>query len=106
MNKPPVLPTPAPLTVKERSIVGTSFGPAVAASDPDAGDVLTFSLYPTAVFNISSTSGQVYVAAAVLNYWVTQNYSVTVRVTDGGGLFREAPLLVRREPSLVSESLR
>ena len=57
------------------------------ASDPDAGDTFTFSL-PAGVtdngaFNISGTSLR---ANASFNFEAMSNYTVTVRVTDAGGL--------------------
>jgi hypothetical protein len=62
----------------------------VVASDPDAGDVLTFSLVPAshAVFNISS-GGVVRVKAATINFEVTSSYTLQIRVTDVGGLFAD-----------------
>ena len=61
-----------------------SIGSAVAATDEDADDTLTYSLGGTdaASFDIVSTSGQLQTKAA-LDYETKNAYSVTVSVSDG-----------------------
>ncbi|MEY9136510.1 Ca2+-binding RTX toxin-like protein [Bradyrhizobium diazoefficiens] len=66
------------------AVVGT-----VAGVDPDNGAVLTYSLTDDAEgrFSIDATTGQIIVAnGALLDYEAATSHSVTVRVTDQGGL--------------------
>ncbi len=62
---------------------GTNIGTAVAATDPDTGDTLTYSLSGTdaSSFSIVSTSGQLQ-TNAVLDSETQSSYSVTVSVSD------------------------
>ena len=69
-------------TVPENSATGRSVGTAVA-SDPDAGNTLTYSITGEA-FGIDA-SGAVTVSAA-LDHETTESYSLTVTATDGKGL--------------------
>lgn len=73
-------------------IVGT-----VTASDPDAGDALTFSVYTrddyaqgsqqVTAFSVSSSTGTIFVEASeLIDYEVKSQYVLTVRVTDTGEL--------------------
>ncbi|WP_156951840.1 cadherin domain-containing protein [Bradyrhizobium sp. WSM1743] len=84
-------PTDATLTggsMAENAANGTVVG-AVAGIDPDAGAVLTYSLVDDAGgrFAINATTGQILVAnGALLDYEAATSHSVTVRVTDQGGL--------------------
>ena len=73
-------------TVAENTASGTNIGAAVAATDADTGDTLTYSLVGTdaAAFSIVRASGQLLTRAA-LDYEVKNAYSVTVSVSDGNG---------------------
>ena len=67
---------------------GTAVGTVVGV-DPDVGAVLTYSLTDNAGgrFAINATTGQVTVAnGTLLNFEAAASHSVTVRVTDQGGL--------------------
>ena len=70
----------------------------VAASDPDAGDTLTFAI--TAgntgnAFAIDSSSGQITVAnATALDFEVTPSFTLTVQVQDAGGLTDTATVTI------------
>ena len=73
-------------TVAENTASGTNIGIAVAATDSDSGDTLTYSLGGTdaSSFSIVSTSGQLQTSAA-LDYETKTSYSVTISVSDGNG---------------------
>ena len=64
-----------------------SIGSAVAATDEDADDTLTYSLSGTdaASFDIDTTSGQLQTNAA-LDYENKPSYTVTITVSDDGNL--------------------
>lgn len=75
-------------TVAENSAAGTPVA-QLTGMDPDAGDVLTWSLINDAGgrFVINSLTGQITVAAgASLNFEVNANHLITARVTDSAGL--------------------
>lgn len=75
-------------TVAENAVKGTVVGTA-AGSDADAGDKLTYSLKDTAGgrFAINATTGQITVAdGSLLNYEANASHSITVQLTDSGGL--------------------
>ena len=75
-------------TVAENAANGTSVG-TVSGTDPDSGDTQSYSLTDTAGgrFAIDSSTGEITVAnGALLNYEAAASHSVTVRVTDSGGL--------------------
>ena len=75
-------------TVAENAANGTVVG-TVSGTDPDSGDTKTYSLTDTAAgrFAINSATGQITVAnGSLLNYESAPSHSVTVRVTDSGGL--------------------
>ena len=84
-------PTNATLSggsVAENAANGTVVG-TIAGIDPDAGAVLSYSLIDNAGgrFAIDATSGQLAVAnGSLLDYERATSHSVTVRVTDQGGL--------------------
>ncbi len=87
-NQAPVFPTAtATRTVAENTASGQNIGAPVAATDPDTGDTLTYSLEGTDAtsFVVVSTSGQLQTAAA-LDFETDAQYDVRVRATDGGGL--------------------
>ncbi len=78
-NTPPVLGAQA----NEIVAIGTTFTRTLTATDPDAGDVLTYAL-------VTGPSGMV-LSGATLSWATTGkapgDYAVTVRVTDGAGAF-------------------
>ena len=78
--------TSATRTVAENTASGTNIGSAVAATDADSRDTLTYTLGGTdaAAFRIVSTSGQLQTRAA-LDYETKNAYTVTVSVSDGNG---------------------
>ena len=73
-------------SVAENTASDTNIGTAIAATDVDSGNTLTYTLGGTDAdsFNIVSTSGQLQTSAA-LNYETKTSYSVTVSVSDGNG---------------------
>ena len=74
--------------VAENASNGTVVG-TVTGTDPDASDTKTYSLTDTAGgrFAINSSTGQITVAnGSLLNYENATSHTVTVRVTDSGGL--------------------
>ncbi|NGZ98375.1 MAG: hypothetical protein CV089_19990, partial [Nitrospira sp. WS110] len=75
-------------TVGENAASGTVVG-TVSGTDPDAGDTTTYSLTDSAGgrFAIDATTGVLTVAdGSLLNYESAASHTVTVRVTDSGGL--------------------
>jgi hypothetical protein len=75
-------------TVAENAANGTVVG-TVSGSDPDSGDTKTYSLTDNAGgrFAINSGTGVITVAdGSQLSYEAATSHSVTVRVTDAGGL--------------------
>jgi VCBS repeat-containing protein len=134
LNLPPVPPPPPPppvnnppsivgqtMTVNENSAVGTAIG-VVAASDPDAGQGLSFSIEggnPAGAFAIDSTTGAITVAnSSALDHEANGSYVLTVRVTDDGSPalsaaadmtvtvadVNEAPIVAAAGPFAVVES--
>ena len=73
-------------TIAENTASGQNIGTAVAATDADTGDTLTYTLDGTdaSAFSIVSTTGQLQTNAA-LDYETDDSYSVTVSVSDGDG---------------------
>ncbi|MBX9660986.1 MAG: tandem-95 repeat protein, partial [Nitrospiraceae bacterium] len=75
-------------TVAENAANGTVVG-TVTGTDPDVGDTKTYSFTDSAGgrFAINSSTGQITVAnSSLLDYETATSHSVTVRVTDSGGL--------------------
>ena len=78
-------------SVNENVGSGTNVGSAVAATDSDTGDTLTYSMIDTvsesgdaSAFDISSTTGQITTKSGVtLDHETKASYAVTVRVHDG-----------------------
>ena len=72
--------------VAENTASGQNIGAAVAATDADSGDTLTYSLGGTdaASFSIDDTNGQLQTSAA-LDYETKTSYSVIVSVSDDNG---------------------
>ncbi len=87
-NDPPTFTdgTSTTRSVAENTTSGSNIGTAVAATDSDGGDTLTYTLGGTdaSSFSIVSTSGQLQTNAA-LDYETKTSYSVTVSVSDGNG---------------------
>jgi Ca2+-binding RTX toxin-like protein len=91
---PPVQPNQAPLIVElsanavvENAEPGTVVG-VVSATDPDAGDALTYALVDDAGgrFTIDSASGAIAVAdGSLLDYETADQHSIVVAVTDAHG---------------------
>ena len=73
-------------SVAENTAAAQNIGAAVAATDADSGDSLTYSLGGTdaASFAIVSTSGQLQTKAD-LDFETKSSYEVTVSVSDGNG---------------------
>jgi VCBS repeat-containing protein len=103
--------------VDEGAAVGTAVG-SVSASDPDAGDTLTYSLTDDAGgrFAIDAQSGVITVAGgAPLDHDDADQHSIEVKVTDAAGLsatrsftiavadVNEAPGAVALDASTVAE---
>ncbi len=85
-NAPPVFDEGAAATrgVAENTGTGVDIGDPVAATDPDSGDTLTYSLDAAGAesFDIDASSGQLRTKAA-LDYETKNSYSVTMSVSDG-----------------------
>ena len=76
-------------TVPENSRAGTNVGTAVAATDPDADDTLTYTLggADRFSFNIVPNTGEITVASGTtLDYETKTGFSMTVIATDNGSL--------------------
>ena len=73
-------------SVEENASSGTAVGNPLTATDPDAGDTLTYSLEGTDArsFTVVSSSGQIRTRSGVVyDYEAKDQYAVTVRVSDG-----------------------
>ena len=84
VNDPPSFdPTDNMRSVAENTEPGQAIGDPVAATDPDAGDTLIYSLRGTdaAAFDIDAASGQLLTRDA-LDHEAKSSYSVTVEVAD------------------------
>ncbi|MFN3440683.1 MAG: cadherin repeat domain-containing protein, partial [Acidovorax sp.] len=87
VNKAPVVPGGQVREVEENSPAGTLVGVQVFAWDPDAGDVMTFSIVGgdgAGIFSIHPATAQIRVAQAVLDFEVQRSFTLLVRVTDDG----------------------
>ena len=87
-NETPTDLTLSANTVAENAANGTTIG-TVSGTDPDSGDTKTYSFTDSAGgrFAINSSTGVITVAnSSLLNYESATSHSVTVRVTDSGGL--------------------
>jgi Ca2+-binding RTX toxin-like protein len=88
VNQAPTIVELSAQTVFDNAADGTSVG-TVSATDPDAGDTLTFSLLDDAGgrFAIDSATGEITVAdGSLVDYETADQHSITVAVTDSGGL--------------------
>ena len=86
-NKPPSFGTTSTTrSVAENTEPGQAIGDPVAATDPDSGDTLIYSLggADVAAFGIDEASGQLLTSAA-LDYETRSSYSVTVVAQDSEG---------------------
>ncbi|WP_110338071.1 Ig-like domain-containing protein [Nitrosomonas sp. Nm84] len=80
----------------ENAANGTSVG-TVSTTDPDNGDTQSYSLTDTAGgrFAINGSTGEITVAnGALLNFEAATSHSVTVRVTDSGGLTYDETFII------------
>jgi hypothetical protein len=87
LNETPTLINLAGGTVQENRGAGTFVG-QLSAVDPDAGEVLTWTLVDddNGMFVVKSSTGRIDVASgAVLNYEQTAAYDIAVEVADSGG---------------------
>jgi hypothetical protein len=86
-NQAPVLNDQALGPVAENSVAGTVVG-GVVASDPDAGQSLTYSITggnTGNAFAINAGTGVITVSnSAALNFEATPSFALTVRATDNG----------------------
>jgi RHS repeat-associated protein len=101
-NRAPTIDSTAPTT----ATVGAPYAYDVEASDPDVGDVLTFSLpLAPAGMSIDPASGLIAWTPAAGQ---EGDAPVTVRVSDGAGAFAEQSFVVTVEPagSGVTDFLR
>ena len=83
-NEPPAFAAETDTrTIAENTGAGENIGTPVSATDPDAGDTLTYSLSETdaASFDIDTSSGQLKTKAA-LDKEAENSYTVTVSVRD------------------------
>ena len=83
--------------VAENAATGTLVGVTALASDPDAGDSLTYALVNNAGgrFAINAATGVVTVAnGTLLDYETATSHLIRVRAADTGGLFSEADFTV------------
>ena len=86
------------LKVDENSASGTNVGAAITATDPDAGDTVTYSLTGTdaASFDIGSSTGQITTVANVTYDFETKSsYTLAVDVSDGKGGTNSTPVTVK-----------
>ena len=97
VNEPPDFPASedGEWTVAENTAADESIGDPVAATDPDSGDTLTYTLGGTdgASFAIDETSGQLKTKAG-LDYEDEDTYEVTVTATDQSGLSDEIDVTI------------
>ena len=87
-NEPPTFATKTDArTIAEGTEAGVDIGMPVSATDPDAGETLTYSLAETdaASFSILKTTGQLQTKDA-LDFEDKASYTVTVTATDREGL--------------------
>jgi hypothetical protein len=102
-NSAPVITNQA-FSVPQNSPVGTAVG-TVLASDPDAGQLLSYSIISgntNNAFSINSTTGNITVASAL----PLQNFNLTVKVTDNGSpvLSSQATVSINVSTSVVNQT--
>jgi trimeric autotransporter adhesin len=96
INEAPGNIVPSALALDENSRVGTVVA-IVTASDPDAGDLFTFTLVNdgNGRFVVDPTSGRLTVApGAVLDFETVPSHTLVMRVTDAQGLRTEQQIVV------------
>ncbi len=87
-NEAPTALTPALANADENAAAATLVA-TVSASDPDAGELFSFSLLQDGAgrFTMDPSSGRIVVApGAVLDFETQAGFDLLVRVTDAGGL--------------------
>ena len=106
VNNPPVLANQT-RSIGENSANGTAVGAVITASDPDAGQTLSYSLVggnTSNTFAINTTTGQLRVAnSAALNYEVTPSYALVVQVSDNGTPPRSTTAIITVTVTNVNE---
>lgn len=110
VNEPPVI-TNQTFSVSENSINGTVVG-TVSASDPDAGQILSFTILSgntNGAFSINSSTGKIVVAnSAAINYETNPIFTLVVKVQDNGtgSLSSQATVTINlvnlNEPPIIS----
>ncbi|MCG9130099.1 cadherin repeat domain-containing protein, partial [Candidatus Poribacteria bacterium] len=96
VNEAPVFaPDAISRSVAENTAAGTNLGSAITATDPDAGDSITYSIGGTdaASFDIVSTSGQLQTKAS-LDYETKTSYSISVIATDSDDATDTIPVTI------------
>ena len=97
VNEPPDFPASedGQRTVAENTAADQDIGAPVAATDPDSGDTLTYTLGGTdgASFTIDELTGQLKTKAG-LDYEDEDTYTVTVTATDQSGLSDEIDVTI------------
>ena len=81
--------------------MGTTVG-TLSTTDPDVGNTFTYTLVSGAgsADNASFTiSGNVLKTAAVFDYAVKKSYTIRIRSTDQGGLYKEKVFTIEVTPS-------
>ncbi len=108
VNEPPVIAN-SNFSIAENSPVGSVVG-TLTATDPDAGDVLTYSISSgngSGMFAIDGPTGKI-TLAKIPDYETTPLYNLTVKVTDKGGLSATAIDSVKitnvNEPPVIANS--
>jgi len=109
VNDPPVVQNQT-FNVPPGSGIGTIVG-TIAASDPDAGDTVTFELVggdPDEVFDVDSDSGQITVVKDGFLGDGAGPFVLTVQVTDSEDASREAQITIEvaaNSPPFVDEGI-
>ena len=97
VNEAPVIED-ATRSVAENSSAGTLVGDVIPSSDPDANDTRSYSIIGgniNGAFAIDMVTGELRVAnAAALNFETTPSFTLTLGVTDAGGLSDTATVTV------------
>ena len=112
-NRPPTIGDQTLPALPENGAAGTLVG-TVVASDPDAGDTLTYTITggdPGGAFDATLVSGELRVATpAALDFETTPSFALTVQVQDTGSLTDTATITVdlsdeNEAPSLADATL-
>ena len=108
VNEPPVIAS-SNFSIAENSPVGSVVG-TLTATDPDAGDVLTYSISSgngSGMFAIDGRNGKI-TLAKIPDYETTPLYNLTVKVSDKGGLSATAIdsiiIINVNEPPVIASS--